>query len=485
MNRPNIKNITGLLTASLLLAGCTMIGPDYKAPEIDTPAALTSSDDGPASNLLSQDQTEDWVMWWQIFEDAELNDLIQNAQADNLNIRLQADRIREARARLGFSRADRLPNLGFEGEAGRQDQSNASLPVTGTTSGPINNFSLAAVLSYELDLWGRLARQEEAAKALLAQSVFSHHAIQLNTIADVATTYFNIRTAQKQLAITRQTLDALQGAYDIENIRYQEGDSDPLTVKQLEAELEITRANLPILKAQLATLKNALGILTGQSPAQLFEPQDLGEKFLERDLTMPQHLPDMLPSDLLLRRPDIRAAEAELIAETAQISIAMADRLPRLNLNTLIGTAARDIDDLFTSPARNWGIGASVLGPILDGGRSRANIETAEARRDQAETRYRITAQTAFSEIRDALIAYESARERQVITARQVETLQDMLDLVNTRYQEGLVSYIEVLDAQRNLFSAELLQAEADRDQFTAIVTLFKALGGGWQEQPI
>lgn len=470
------KSFFGASLASLcglLLAGC-MVGPDYEAADVALPEAW------PEHALLSPEEAEHWLDWWTHFGDEDLNHVVALALADNPDVQVQIARVSEARARLGFARAERLPSLDAQGEAARERQSGASFPVAGF-GGVRNAFSVSAVLGYELDLWGRVARQEEAARALLAQTTFGRDAVRLQVITDVVTTYVNLRTAQRELAITEQTLASRERAVEIEQLRRDAGDSDELTLRQAEAELEALNVRLPMQRQQVHELEGALAVLLGLTPTQLMAELSFGDGELG-DIALPQAVPAVLPSELLQRRPDIRAAEAELMAATADIGMSQAARLPQINLRAAIGSSAIESDDLFTSEARTWGVGASVVAPLVDFGRRRANVDAAKAARDQAEIQYRATALMAFNEVRDALSLYETSLERIAAAERQVAALSRTRDVARTRYDEGFVDFITLLDAERGLLEAELAYAQVQRDQLVATAGLFKALGGGWSD---
>ncbi|RFA28988.1 RND transporter [Alkalilimnicola ehrlichii] len=469
------KKLLLAVATSLAVAGCVTVGPDYQARDFDLP------EQWPEHHLLDEADTTDWLEWWQRFEDPVLNQLVGRALDDNLEIRLQAARIEEARARLGLARAEQRPSLSAQAEASRDRQPAAAMPLEGFEPSPSNLFSISGMLSYELDLWGRLTREREAAEAILEENQFSREAVRLNVVADVVATYFNLRTAQSQLAITKQALETREETYRLERVRFEAGDADELSLRQAQSELATARAQLPAYIQQVRVLEGALGALLGLTPAELFREFELGDERLEQ-IALPEGVPSYLPSQLLERRPDIRAAEAGVIAATAGVGVAQASRLPRLNLTTLLGTAAVDTGDLFTGDAMTWGLGASVAGPLLDFGRGRARVDTAEAIRSQAELRYEATVNTAFREVRDALVVYETSGDRVAAIQEQVDAIGRSLYVAELRYREGLVGFIELLDAQRALLSAELALAEANRDRLTATATLFKALGGGWSE---
>ncbi|KIH78072.1 outer membrane protein, multidrug efflux system [Geoalkalibacter ferrihydriticus] len=457
----------------IALAGCA-VGPEFRSPDISLPQQW------PEQMLEISKAEEKRLAWWAGFEDPVLKNLVNRALDENLELRLQLERIQEARARLGLATAERWPTLDGQAEAIRQKQPAAASPVPiPGAGGTLSSFSLIGLLSYELDLWGRLERGREAATARMEESLFSHEAIRLNLVTDLVNTYVNLRAAEQQLATTEQTLESRWETLRLQQIRYEGGLIDRLTLQQAESEWAATRAHLPGRRQQVRLLESVLGVLVGMNPAELSGDLDFGSQSLAVMRPAPD-MPEFLPSELLRRRPDIRAAEAALAATTAQVGVAMAERLPRINLALFYGSTAAEFDNLLSGPAETWGLGASVLGPLVDFGRNRARVQTAEALRDQAETRYRITVQTAFREVRDALILTSTAAERETAVRHQVDSLQETLRLAELRYEEGYSGFIEVLDAQRFLLNAELSLAEAVRDRLNAASALFKALGGGW-----
>lgn len=454
---------------ALLLGGCT-IGPDYQRPNLELPEHWQQPKNGSDNHVLALEQD-----WWIHYQDPLLTQLIERALTDNLSLRLQLERIRESRARLGLATAQLMPSLDGQAEAARSQQSAA------VSTGSINNsFSLMAMLSYEVDIWGRLARGRESALAQLEASDYSHDAVRLQLIGDLISTYTNLRAAQDQLRITERTLGLRYDSLQLQQIRYDGGIIDQLGLQQARSEWEAVRALIPLRQEQVTRLESSLAVLTGMSPAELMGTLDFGDRQLDQ-LTLTEALPAFLPSELLERRPDIRATEAALMAANAQLGITMAERLPRFNLALFLGSVAGDIDDLLKSSTETWGVSGAILAPLVDFGRNRARVETVTALRDQAETNYRITVQTAFREVRDALLLTSTIAERETALRRQQEAALKTLELVDLRYQEGYSSFIEVLDAQRQLLGAELALTEARRDRLNAATALFKTLGGGWQ----
>lgn len=461
-----------LLTAALLVTGCA-VGPDYQRPDTTLP------DQWRDPVMLDAEQRADWSTWWQRYDDPVLNRLVERATAKNLDIRQQVARVRQARAQLGLAEANQLPRLDVQADATRQQASERAAAATAGTGEPFSQYGVSAVLDYELDLWGRLDRAEEAARARLLESAFTADAVRLSVISDVVTTYFELRAAERQLEIAKRTVDARRRSYEILQSRYEAGAIADLPVRQAEAELETVRAQVPSLRRQVENLESALAVLVGRNPREIMATDSISGTPLRR-IALPAERPEVLPSTLLERRPDIRAAEAALIAANADIGRAQAQWYPSVNLSAMVGTEALDTGDLFTAPADTWSAGASLLTPLLHFGRIEAEVDSAEAARDRAELQYRATVRTAFREVRDALTLLETANERLAARRRQVEALQRTLEAAERRYEGGYTSFIEVLDARRALLDAELAVATAVRDRFVATATLYRALGGGW-----
>jgi multidrug efflux system outer membrane protein len=466
-----------LIAGILLLSGCAFTA-NRSVREMDLPRQW------PENQAMTIADPAEAETWWSRFQDPVLDQLVDRAIHGNTDIRLQAARVQEARARLGFARAEQLPTVGLQAEVLRQRQSGAATGIAGTPGTTGNLFSLAGILSYELDLWGRLAKEREAAEAALQSNRFIHEAVRQSVVADVVTTYFHLRAAQQQLTITWQTVALQQETYDLEQVRYRGGQIDELALRQAESQLETTKAMLPVQERQMRMLEGVLGLLAGLSPAEMFDAHGIVPGPLQA-ITHPGPVPMVLPATLLERRPDIRAAEAAVNATGAAIGAAVAARLPRLNLATLIGTAATDFGDLFTTPARAWQFGGQAAGTLLDFGRNQARVRTAEAQWEQAQIQYEATVHMAFNEVRDALILYRSAVEHQKAVERLVDTVRRTRHLAQIRYHEGMVGLIDFLDAQRSLFAAEQSLNTAVRDRLTAAATLQKALGGGWNPDSV
>ena len=465
-----------LLPLALLLGAC-VVGPRYERPQLDMPAAW------PEVPAASASSAEEMQSWWRRFEDSPLDALIERALEDNLELRLGFARVQEARARLGLARAEQFPTVGLQAEASRQRQPASVTGIEGIDAAeirPRNLFSVSGTLSYELDLWGRLARSREAALAELERSMFAHEALRIALVADVVAGYYGLRSARAQLEITRRTLASREESVRVQRLRHDAGMVDELVLRQAESELATVRAQLPLRADAVQRRESALAILVGLEPAGLVAGLDVASGELA-PAPAETALPQVLPAELLARRPDLRAVEAGLQAATARVGVAMAARLPQLNLAALGGSVAGSAGDLFGSDTESWRVGGALSGPLLDFGRGRAGVDIASAVMEQAELQYRAAVTAAVAEVRDALRAYDNSLAAQAATEQQVEALRRTEALAQIRYREGYVSIIELLDAQRALLSAELLLAQSRADHYAATATLFKALGGGWE----
>ena len=452
-----------------LLAGCAL-GPDYQRPAEELPTQW------PAAVTQAMTAQTDWAEWWKRYQDPVLDRLVAEALANNLDVRIAAANIAQARAALGLSEAQRYPTHAVQADAARGEGTSELLGGSGS---PANTFRIAGTLNYEIDLWGRLSRATEAARAQLLQVSFAADAIRLALVTDVVVGYFDLRAVQQQIRTTTATIESRREAYRLEQSRVRNGASTELTLRQTEAELARAEAQLPLLQRQEAQLRRALARLTGAGAAALLDPPPLPEGELST-LNFSTELPERLPSALLERRPDIRAAEAALIASNANVGVARAAFFPQLNLAGTLGTGAREVGDLFSGPATLWQIGGSVFASVLDFGRRRAVLESAQAARDAAELQYRATVRDAFRDVGNAWTLLETANRRLTALNRQVEALEAAVRLAERRYQIGYAPFLDLLDARRALFDAQLAQIEAARDRLAATATLFKALGGGW-----
>lgn len=495
-----------ILCALVVLTGCA-VGPDYERPDMDLPDSAFDS------TLLSDQQQQSLAYWWTRYQDPTLNKLISQALDSNLDIALQVQRVRQARAELGYQNAQLYPSISGQAQGMRERVGSAvpsgggggSSSSGGSSSGSsggsssggssgasaggsagggtqrYNYYSIAGTLNYELDIWGALRRSDEQARAQLLSSAYTQDSIRLQTVADVVTNYMSLRSLQRQIRVTKETIRTRVEGLRLDQKRYDYGAIDKLTLLQTRSLLESARAQLPPLKQQESQVRTSLAILTGKTPRQILTQTQIPKGDFS-DMTLPQDLPVVLPSTLVNRRPDIRAAEASLIASNANVGVAKARFFPTFNLSAMIGTEALDVDDLFQPYSKIEQFGGSITAPILDFGRINAQYRSAKAQKAAAEIQYRQAVRQAFQDVHDALDEVKYSRKRVKAVKDQVDSYRETLKLAQLRYKVGRTNYFDVLDAQRNLFSSQLDLAEAVRDRFTATADLYKALGGGWTE---
>lgn len=457
---------SAILLLAALLAGCTL-GPDYRRPAAPAPEAWRV----PAEEAGSLADLE----WSGLFQDETLQRLIRTALEENKDLRLAAARVLEARAQLGITRSDQFPQVDGTGSYEARRASEVSSPRFPAGTDVTKDFLKGRLdLSFELDLWGGLRRATEAARAELLASEEARRTVVIALISDVAQAYLELLDLDRELEIARRTLESRQGAVRIVGRRSQEGLTSELDLRRAEGEQASAAAVIPDLERRVAQTENGLSILLGRNPG----PVPRGKALTEQ--SPPSVVPAGLPSGLLERRPDIRQAEERLVAANARIGEAKAAFFPRINLTGAFGMESVALSDLFTGPARIWQFGPTVTLPIFTGSRNRARLGAAEARQVQALIQYQQTVQQAFREVEDALIAHRKALEIRVEQEALVASTQRTLSLAERRYVEGLATYLDVLDAQRQLFGAEIELTQTRRNQLVAVVQVYKALGGGW-----
>ena len=457
-----MSKLAVLFIALATVSGCT-VGPDYVRPEVDTPDDWRFSIED-ASGTVN-------ALWWEQFEDPALDALILDALENNKDVRIAAARVEEFAARVDITRAGFYPQIGYDGAAGRNK---TALAAGGSR---INDSYLAALnVGWELDVWGRIRRATEAARAQLLAEEEVRRTVILTLVSSVAGSYINLRSLDYQLEIARRTLESRGETVELFEIKFEGGVVSELEVAQVRSEYEQAAVRIPALERQIALQENALSILLGHNPGTIPRGKTIN------DFSLPQ-VPTGIPSELLARRPDIQRAEQDLIAANAQIGVARSQYFPTISLSGLFGYASDELSDLLQSSSESWGIGAGALGPIFTGGRISSQVRATEAVQRQLLVGYAQTVQTAFREVDDALISSVKRREELAAQGRQVAALQDYARYAQIRYDEGQVSYIEVLDSERRLFDAELLLAQSMNDVYAAYVALYKAMGGGWIQQ--
>jgi len=443
------------LIAGCLAASCT-VGPDYVRPEIEAPEKYRFA--VVDANELANTQ------WWQQFHDSQLDELIRIALSDNFDVRIAAARVDEFYGSLGVTRSGKFPQLGAEAAVG-----SARTPP----GNPADSIRVDAFASWEIDLFGRLRRLTEASRADLLASEEGRRFTVLTLVSAVASTYITLLQVDAQLDIARRTLISREKALKIFEARYRRGATSEFELSQSRSEYAVTKATIPPLEQSQAQIENALALLLGRNPGPIARNSTL------ETLGMPS-VPSGLPSEILERRPDIRQAELDLIAANARIGAAKAQYYPSISLTGLYGSLSNSLDTLFTGPTELYSYGAAIAGPIFTGGAISGQVNMAEARQQQTLLAYQQAIRTAFRDVEDALIAGQKSREALAAQEERVDAMRDYARLANLRYDNGYSGYLEVLDAERGLFSAELDYTQAKSDTYSALVDLYKTMGGGW-----
>jgi multidrug efflux system outer membrane protein len=451
-----------LLAATVLLAACS-VGPQYKRPDLDVPANYRSQEEAPSAKSLAD------LAWWDVYQDKVLQQLLQSALQRNWDVQIAVARVAEARAQVGVARLGQLPqvDVSLSGQRGRVFQGGDYV------SGAL--FAAEAQVSYELDLWRRLASLSDAARADLLATEYARDNVRVSLVSDVATAYFDLLALDQQLRITRRTVTTRERFLELTQSKFRQGASSGLDVSRAEASLALVRANLPDLQRQIEQKENQLRILLGQNPAPIVR-----EQVDVQAVPAPPEVPAGLPSALLERRPDLRQAESGLVGSTARLRATKAALFPNITLTGSLGSQTTQFSDLFSGPTKVWSFGLSLLQPLLDANRNGYQVDAARAREQQALLRYQQAVQQAFREVSDALAARRGFGEFQRAQEQQVQALRDASQRVLKRYETGFSSYFEVVDADRDLFTAELQLVQAYRNSQVSVVQLYKALGGGW-----
>ena len=449
----------------LLSAGCTL-GPDYRRPEVDVPAAWRL-DDRQARELAD-------TAWWRQFDDPVLDGLIAEAVSGNKDLQLAAARIEQYAGRYGVARADLFPQAGAGAEYTRQKVTELgdNRPATGyqvTT----DTFAVNVNAGWELDLWGRIRRGSEAARADLLASEEGRRAVVLSLVAGVAGAYVNLRDLDRQLEITRDTAKTREESYLIFKERFAGGVISDLELSQNRSQYEEAVARIPALEQAVTQQENGLCVLLGRNAGPIARGRSIDE------LALPE-IPAGMPSHLLERRPDLRQAEQALIAANARIGVAKAAYFPVISLTGAYGSASGDLGDLFKGPASVWQYSAPVSMPIFTAGRIAGQVQEAEAVRQQALIAYQQAIQGAFRDVNDALAAQSQTRRQLAAQKDQVDSLVQYSDIARLRYENGYSDYLELLDAERSLFTAQLSYTQTKGALHQSLISLYKAMGGGW-----
>lgn len=439
-------------------AGCTL-GPNYTRPSVEVPNAYRFANDAASVSTLP-----DVPAWWRGFGDAELDALVNEGLTANHDLRIATARVDEFAAGVAATRAQGLPQVGYGASAGRQRANR------GVVS---DSYSALLSASWELDLWGRIRRENEAARAALLATEEARLGVALTLVAAIVSGYVTLLDLDRQLEIAEATLEGRKRNVDVFQLRLDGGAVSEFEMMQVTAEYETAVGSIPELQQAIAQQEHALSSLLGRNPGPIKRGHTL------QNLAAPP-VPAGLPSELLVRRPDILQAEQQLVAANALVGAARTLYFPSLALTGTGGSASSELDDLFSGPARTWSFAGQLLGPIFAGGAIDAANRQAEARREQALAAYERTVQEAFRDVDDALVAIQSNRTLVASLERRVAALQRAVELARIRYDNGYADYLEVLDTERGLFSAELALSAARGDGYRSLVDLYRALGGDW-----
>jgi len=453
----------------LLLASCA-VGPNYKKPVVPVPPQFRGAEQSQGTQSLAD------TKWFDLFQDDVLKQLVNTALEKNFDLRIAAERVMQARAQLGVTRSNQLPTLSADAQfVANRGSSAGSIPfIPRGTNLDVSYTQVGFSLGWELDVWGRLRRLTEAARAQYLASEEARHGVVTTLVSDVTSTYFSLRELDLELEIARKTRTVAEDGLRLTQLRHKQGVATALDIRQSEQFLYTATAQIASIERAITQTENALSLLLGNSPGDV--PRG---KMLEA-LQGPSQIPPGLPSALLERRPDIRQAERTLIAANAQIGAARAQYFPQISLTGFLGGQSRALTDLISGPARSWNIAPGATLPIFNAGRIRSNVRLTEAQQREALVSYEQAIQNAFREVSDGLVGYRKTVEQRSQQELLVAALRETERLSNLRYRGGLDSYLQVLDAQRNLFQGELTLARLREQELSSIVLLYRALGGGW-----
>jgi multidrug efflux system outer membrane protein len=447
-----------------VLAGCAL-GPNYRRPPV-APPETTRGQPGPADPASLAD-----LPWWAVFQDPPLQALVEDAIRGSHDLRAAAARVEQARNQIAVARADLLPQVSYQGEASRQRAFVPGRPANGTFDSFLGTFNLA----WEIDVWGRIRRATESARADYLAAEAARRGVLLTLVSDVAQAYFELLELDRELEITHGTTLTFQDTLDLFRRRYAGGIGTLLEVSRAQAALTQARAGIPELERQIVAKENQLSILLGRPPG-----------YIERSAPVDGELPGPdvpvgLPSQLLERRPDIQQAEQALVAANADVGVAVANFFPRLGLTSLYGGQSSELENVVKSSGNVWAVAGSLAGPIFQGGRLLGSYRASSAAWDEAVERYQQATLQAFAEVSNALVTHEKLKGVRAEREETVKALQTSVALSLQRYNDGIASYFEVLEAEQQLFPAELDLARTQRDERVAVVALYRALGGGWR----
>lgn len=451
--------------AAGLIAGC-MVGPDYIRPRVDTPAEYRFQ--------FAEVQDTANTRWWRQFNDPVLDDLILVALTNNPSAKIAAANVEAAAAVLTQVRAPLFPQASYQGEGVRERISESTAtPLSNGVANPQSQFQVLAGASWEIDLWGRIRRQTEAARASLLATEEARRGVILSLVAAVASSYIQLLGLDEQLAVSKRTQAAYAESLNLFELQFKYGQVSEMAVAQAKSQYETASAEIPLIEQQIAQLENGLSVLLGRNPGPIQRGRNI------RTLGAPP-VPAGVPSQLLERRPDILQAEQQLIGANAQIGAAKALYFPTISLTGTLGGTSTQLSDLFSGPAHTWSYAGSVIGPIFTAGSISGQVAQAEALQRAALDNYRKVIQGAFADVSNALIGYRKIGQQAEAQRKLVQALRDYSRLARVQYDGGYVPYSTVLQAEQQLFPAELNLAATEAADFSALVGIYAAMGGGW-----
>jgi multidrug efflux system outer membrane protein len=463
LNASGVRNGAVALLLAVPLSAC-MVGPDYRRPEVEVPVAwrLGATEASEISNIA----------WWDQFQDPILSNLVRTALANNKDLEIATANVDQAFAQYGIVRSAQFPQVNASASATRE-RSSANIRLGGQT---FTDYGVNLSASFELDIWGRLRRATESARASLLASQQGKGTVVLTVVTTVASGYIQLRALDRQLEIAQRTSQSLGEAARLQRVRFEEGAVPASDYQQAESQYREAVARVPELEREIAQQENFLSVLLGHNPGSIPRGRDI-------DALLFPAVPEGLPASLLERRPDIRQAEQNLIAANADIGVAKAAYFPDISLTALLGLESAQLSNLFKGPSRVWSFGAGVMQPIFNAGRIRSQVAQAEALQRQALHAYEKSIISAFQDVENALIdriKFGQVREEQ---AKNVEALRSFRDLADLRYREGATIYLEVANAEQSLFNAQLAYVATQSQLFQSYANLYKAMGGGWVEE--
>ena len=452
----------------LTLTGCMTVGPDYKRPAVDTPAAWR----------FEEKEVRDLAntAWWQQFKDPVLDRLVSHALQENKDLLIATARIEEFFGRYFSTRGDQFPSAAGNADAFRQRLSEKGFSRFDGSDNPYNQYEAILGASWEIDFWGKFRRATEATRAELIGTEEARRTVVLTLVSAVAAAYLDIRALDKQLEITQRTADSRRGTLELFELRFQNGIISEVDLSQAESEYEDALARIPDIERAIGQTENALSVLLGRNPGPI-------PRGLPLDALILPAVPAGVPSRLLERRPDILRAEQTLIAANARIGVAKSLYFPTISLTGAFGTVSTDLSSLFTASSRAWNFGVPVSVPLFTAGRIGGEVKAAEAVQQQALYGYQQTIQNAFREVDDALLDRGKSGQRIDALSRQLKALRNYARLARMRYDEGYTSFLEVLDAERSLFNVELAHTASQNVLFRSLINIYKSMGGGWVDQ--